>query len=385
MIYYPRFKYQYSIRNLFNALFFLIRYNINGKRKKLINLSDENIFFTNYGRTGIRVLLSSFNLRKDAKIGVQVFTCQSVMEAIRRAGFEIIFIDINDDFHLDLEDLKNKRYLIDLLIISHTFGKPENVSSIKEICLGIPVIEDCAHSFGSNVNGIMTGSFFDASVFTFGYGKFPSIGKGGFILLNNQSLKKKFLGEYNNLGEESFTAEFVNCIKNYFFALAYQPLLYWTITLPVIKSLDKNFDFVSKFDYKESKGFVTNQFIYLKNYKNYLLQSTLQNRNVLQFFSLIDREVIEGKLIICNYYILPFLNDNRDLIIDEMKKRRIECSPHFSKAIQWAINYGYKLGYCPNAEIYVDRIFTVPIKFNYSRDEINYVAKCYNEVTSFLS
>ena len=92
----PRLNYSFFIKYFLYSIYSLFKI----KDVKNFNLSDlydlyntKNIYFTNQARTALRISLSSLNLDQKSKIGVQVYTCPTVFEAITRAGFELVFID----------------------------------------------------------------------------------------------------------------------------------------------------------------------------------------------------------------------------------------------------------------------------------------------------
>ena len=112
--------------------------------KESDNIFKRGINF-NTARTGLRLLLSSIS-NKPLKVGVQAFTCHTVFQAIKKSDHNSVFIDVNNDFQLCLVDLVAKIDDLDVLIITHTFGFPEQVEKIKEIAKNVIIIEDCAHS-----------------------------------------------------------------------------------------------------------------------------------------------------------------------------------------------------------------------------------------------
>ena len=91
----PRLNYGFSISDLGISLLSLIRSNFNVT--PLINLfKTEKIYFVNHARTGLRLLLNSLELPRNARIGIQILNCDSVFTAIVKAGYIPIFIDINE-------------------------------------------------------------------------------------------------------------------------------------------------------------------------------------------------------------------------------------------------------------------------------------------------
>lgn len=185
---YPRLNYHLkisSLTSLINPFNFKIRDSIN-----LYSIfPDSKIFTLNNARSGLQIILKHF---KGNVVGIQPFTCPTVLEAIESAGCIIHFIDINKNFTLDIESLKKECSKIDILIITHTFGYAVNIEELKPYLKNKILIEDCAHSFLSKKGAKLTGTFSDFSIFSFGFGKFPNAISGGFILCNNTEFEKKY-------------------------------------------------------------------------------------------------------------------------------------------------------------------------------------------------
>ena len=188
----PRFSFTLHLWMYFRFLF------SNSLNKVTLFKNRGKIYFTNYARASLYLLLKSIS-SKQLIVGVQAFTCHSVFKAIKKYGHKSIFIDLDNNFKLDIKDLKKKINKIDVLIITHTFGYPENINEIKKISKDIIIIEDCSHSFLSKINNKYTGTFGDASIFSLGLAKFPSIGFGGFALINNIKKFPNFISIYSNL------------------------------------------------------------------------------------------------------------------------------------------------------------------------------------------
>ena len=107
----------------------IISFNLLLKKSYSDNSSYLDTYYLNHARTGLRIALSALGLPIGSKIGVAAYNCYTVMNAIIEAGYEIVFIDIDDNFHLDLNDLQHKKAKIDALIVTHFFGLPENIKA----------------------------------------------------------------------------------------------------------------------------------------------------------------------------------------------------------------------------------------------------------------
>jgi dTDP-4-amino-4,6-dideoxygalactose transaminase len=78
-----------------------------------------------------------------------------------------------------------------IILLSHIGGivNPDMIQ-IAELCKkeNIVLIEDCAHSFGATLNGLHSGLFGDAGVYSFYSTKAIPAGEGGVIITNNEEI-----------------------------------------------------------------------------------------------------------------------------------------------------------------------------------------------------
>ena len=105
----------------------------------------QNEFLVNYARTGITTALQALHLSNGSGIGVMVYNCNSVMSAVEKAEHKCVFIDVTDEFKIDLRDLQKKRNDIKALVVTNLYGIRNDIDEVKKIIKEIPIIEDCAH------------------------------------------------------------------------------------------------------------------------------------------------------------------------------------------------------------------------------------------------
>ncbi len=209
----PRQNFKYSVRDVKVALQGLL-YPESDDIKIEEYFGNKKIFFLDHARTGLRLVLNSLDLPRNARIGVQILNCHTVFNAIVKAGYKPVFIDINDDLTISITDLAKEINEIDALIVTHLFGVPAAIDKIIPLMNDKPVIEDCAHSFLSRRAGRLTGTFGDAAIFSMGKGKFPSIGSGGFVVINNSSIISRFDESFLMLPENNLYSELKNIAES---------------------------------------------------------------------------------------------------------------------------------------------------------------------------
>ncbi|MEI8273210.1 MAG: DegT/DnrJ/EryC1/StrS family aminotransferase [Paludibacter sp.] len=340
--------------------------------------SETNIFYFNHARTGLRLALSSLNLAKGSKIAVMVYNCYTVMNAVKTAGFEIEFIDIKDDFSIDIEDLKKKRTNFSAIIVTHLFGIPNDIDIIKATCPGLPIIEDCAHAFLSSIHGNKSGSTGDLAVFSMGLGKFPSIGPGGYLVVNNSIYQDKIKELTANLDKPSMKTEFATILKSLTLGILHNPLIYKYISKPVLKERNNEVDDEIKYDNHESHILKSSLGLFFARKRNFQFQLDRQKQHRESIITALNESKTqirpcESAVYEPNGFMIPFLVENRSDYINRFQKNHIEIGSHFSKSIQWAFNFGYTDGYCANAEKISTKMLVCPCHYNLKQKHIKLI------------
>ena len=79
------------------------------------------------------------------------------------------------------------------IIVTHLFGNPCDMNPILELAArkGLPVIEDCAQSFGAAYAGRNTGTLGTLGTFSLQQGKHITTGEGGIVVTNDDALARR--------------------------------------------------------------------------------------------------------------------------------------------------------------------------------------------------
>ena len=121
-------------------------------------------------------------------------TCSVMVNAVFRVGATPIFADIdrNTFGSSKIEIEKKISPSTKMIVAQHSFGIPCDIVPILELARskGIFLLEDCAISFGSKINGVQIGNLGDASLFSIDHSKPLNACIGGLIYTNNISLFK---------------------------------------------------------------------------------------------------------------------------------------------------------------------------------------------------
>lgn len=158
-------------------------------------LQTKHAFAFESGRTGLYAILSTLGLRSDDEVLLQAYTCVAVPNAVRWAGAQPVYVDVDDaTFNMLPDDLELKiTPKSRALIIQHTFGNPADLRRLLAVAKrhGLFVIEDCAHALGGEYAGQRLGTFGDAAFFSFGRDKVISGVFGGLATTNRDDTAER--------------------------------------------------------------------------------------------------------------------------------------------------------------------------------------------------
>jgi perosamine synthetase len=165
---------------------------------------------TTNGTVALHLALLVAGVKPGDLVITQPLTFAATANAIKHAGADPVFIDVDKDtmglspdavaiwFNENCvtnetgtyNKLTNQR--IAACVPMHTFGFPLRIQELTALCkqYNIPLVEDAAESLGSYVGKQHTGTFGDIGIFSFNGNKTITSGGGGAIITNNEQLGK---------------------------------------------------------------------------------------------------------------------------------------------------------------------------------------------------
>tara|TARA_B100000886_G_C20427012_1_gene494754 strand:- start:647 stop:1699 length:1053 start_codon:yes stop_codon:yes gene_type:complete len=223
------------------------------------------IFKTYQGRSSLYLAFKAIANKNKKLIITQAFTCVAVPEAIIAAGFQPFWVDIElETFSImdkKLEEILKENFEdVAALLIQHTYGlRPKNYKKIKFLCklYNVPIIEDRCHcNFLKDYLDILGNNTKEkiAYCYSFENAKPITLGRGGILLINNETKKEiKLINSINN----SFKGQnFLQSVLHISIAINYNLFssgpLYWPL-LKIYRKfarlgvLPSNFQFNSEF------------------------------------------------------------------------------------------------------------------------------------------
>ena len=174
--------------------------------EKILDGSWDDIFppipstyFFNSGCSALRFFLQLYG--KGKKVGIQVFTCSTVLDAIREENDEAVFLDVDTSYYTSTyEYVESKIHLIDILILSHLFGIPNpDYIAIKDLCKerGVVMIDDLCQTYHAKIGGAYLEDLSDNYFYSFFYDKPISSLNGGMLKLSGDT-------DFLNLADDKY-------------------------------------------------------------------------------------------------------------------------------------------------------------------------------------
>lgn len=381
----PRNNWDYKWKALFSAF-------ASAGRKSMPAPNTEMIFqqrpvWTTSGRASLYTILKSLELPAGAKVGVPLFCCSVVFNAICQAGLTPCFIDSGaDDYNLSVEDLRKKRADLAALVVVHMFGNPCDMDAVTEIAGDMPVIEDCAQSLFSTYKGKLVGSLSTASFFSFRCGKYISAGEGSAIFCRDPELQKKIEQTANSFDDWPASQKLLDALSTFVKATLYNRPWYGLLGYPVGMRLDKKLNLTAKDGFETEKIASTHLALIDARMAHFQEQVAIQREHAhilleavkpLNFSLPVERG--NGSTGNWFQFALQFQSTRqRDAMADYLFRQGIDTSKYLDDIVEDAgSHYGYK-GDCPNAERLSKTVLLVPIHYTLRARDIETIARSIN-------
>jgi perosamine synthetase len=387
----PRNNWDYGFEALVRALA-----SVCNNAAEAPNTKDhfqQNAIWTNSGRTSLYAILESLDLPAGAKVGVPLFCCSVVFNAICQAGLSPRFLDSNlNDYNLSAEDLRKKRFDLAAVVAVHMFGNPCDMDAILAVADTMPVIEDCAQSIFSTYKGKQTGLLSTASFFSFRCGKYISAGQGSAIFCREPELQRRVERTVNSFESWSSPKMLIHSLLTFVKATLYKRPWYGLIGYPIGMRLDRRLNLTAKDGFAPGKIASTHLALIDARIARFQEKINVQRNHARMLrgavapgnFSLPS----EGSGCSSNWYqfALGFQNTSqRDVMAGYLLSQGIDTAKYLdSIADEARLKYGYD-GDCPNAELLSKTVLLVPIHYTLRASDIEHIARSINEGSQVIS
>jgi perosamine synthetase len=358
----------------------------------VMEIFRQDPIWTNTGRTSLYAILKAIELPAGARVGVPLFCCSVVFNAICQAGLTPCFIDSNmEDCNISTDDLRTKRSRLTAVVTVHMFGHPCEMDAVLDIAGTIPVIEDCAQSIYSTYKGKQTGTLSTASFFSFRCGKYISAGEGSAIFCRDPDLQSKVAEVVSSFESPSALGMLKDSLSTFVKATLYNRPWYGLVGYPVGIRLDKKLNLTAKDGFATGRIALTHLHLVEERIASFEEKINIQREHA----QILLRLIKPGPFVLpttnndcsSNWYqfALRFQNTaQRDAMAAHLLSQGIDTAKYLDTIVEEArIHYGYEAD-CPNAELLSKTILLVPIHYNLKTSDIEHIANSINEGSKII-
>lgn len=330
---------------------------------------------TNSCTAALHLALDAIGIKPGDEVITTPLTFAATANVITHMGAKPIFVDIERDTLNINPDLIEKAITSKTKAIMpvHLAGLPCKMDKIKLLAKkhGLAVIGDCAHAIESKYKNTKVGQWADISCYSFYPTKNITAIEGGMAITNNKKwndiMRIKRLHGISKDAWKRYSKSGSNCYEVLHNGYKYNMNdVGAALGLNQLKRVEKNW---------QKRDILWKKYIHiLKNEKN---------------IKIISSEEKSGEKHAHHLFIILLNIDNikipRGKIIDRLKKKGIGSGIHFlALHLQpyYKNKYNFKKGDFPEAEYASDRILSLPLDINLSKEHIDYIGKSLKKIIS---
>lgn len=292
----------------------------------------------------------------------------------RYVGATPVFADIDmETYNISPDAIEAKISDKTKAVVAVDFtGQAVELDRIKKLChdKGVVLIEDGAHSIGTLYNGQAVGSIADMTTFSFHPVKTVTGGEGGAILTNNEEYYQKLLlfrahGITRNPAlmsketEGDWYYQQIDLGYNYRMTDIQAALICSQLDkLPAFK--ERRSQIVKMYD----EAFV--------DVPEIVVQKEIAESDTCRHLYIVQLD-------------LDKLNATRKEVFDALKAENVCCNVHYIPVYYFPYyeQLGYKKGLCPNAERLYERMFSIPLYYSMTDEDVASVVKAIKKVVEY--
>lgn len=305
-------------------------------------------YLLNHARSGIILALRAA-LPKGGRVGVVAYNCHTVVNAVEQSGCTPVFVDVTEDLHIDIQHLSKLQ--LDALVLTNLFGIHNDITAVRQAIGSVTIIVDNAHGYGLPTEG-------DFTVYSINQGKFPALGEGGILHVNNPAYAQHIQTQYASLKDYSIVQETKLYITMLLKALMHTPWIYRTFTLPMKQkrsSVACRSEVVLK---RMAKGVSRMYQRALPTIPQEIAQQQHNAQTIADY--LLDQKWVQRAWWGENAFMLIAQTEDPEELKNYLMQHGVESATHFARAIEWATEFGYTPGKCPIAEQLTKKLVMIP-------------------------
>jgi dTDP-4-amino-4,6-dideoxygalactose transaminase len=303
----------------------------------------------NSGTDAIKLSLKTLGVKNNDEVITAANTFVATVGAITEIGAVPVFVDCDDTFCMNVDQLEKKISKKTKAIVPvHFTGYMTNMPKLIKIAkkYRIPIVEDACQSILASINNKKAGTWGDFGAFSLHPLKNINVwSDGGIITTNNKNHyeKLKLLRNHGLIDRDTVKISGYNSRLDTFQAVVGNWLL------PQAKII--------------ANTRIKNANYYDKHFSK-IPEITIPPR------------IKKNKIV---YHLYVVFAKNRDKLLKYCLKKGIEAKIHYPKPMylqECVKNLNYKKGNFPVTDLHTKKIITFPCDQHLSKKEMNYVIKC---------
>jgi len=318
----------------------------------------------NSGTSALHLAVKALGIGPGDEVIVTPFSFVASANCVLFEGSTPVFVDVEPEtFNIDPKKVEEKITRKTKAIIPvDVFGRPSDKEAISRIAKkhNLKVIEDSAEALGAAYKGKKVGNFSDCAIFAFYPNKQMTTGEGGILVTNNKKIYDLCVSLRNQgrgIGGEWH--EYIRLGYNY--RITDIQCALGISQLKKIKAiLDKRGKVAAEYAKRLGK---------IKGIK-------------VPFDSTKDLKVSWF------VYVIQVDANNKELFMQELKKRGVECSAYFQPIHLMKFykeKFGFKQGDFPVCESIAKTTIALPFYTSMRTEDIDYVCRQVAEVQDYLA
>ena len=309
--------------------------------------------------SALHLSIKLLNLKPGDKVLTTPITFVSTNHVILYERLEPIFCDVEKltgNMDVSMAEDAIKKFNIKAIIVVHNGGYPVDLESFNYLSkkYNIPIIEDCAHAFGSKYNDKKIGDSDNLCAWSFQAVKNLCTGDGGGISTNNENYYKK-INTLRWLGIDRDTITRSSGGYNWKYDVPELGFKYHmcdiqaTIGLVQLKHIDE--------DNKRRKQIAN---FYYSKIKNEILPNYESNRE-------------------SSFWFAPIFVEDQLNVYNKLVNSKIFPSVHFLSNLNYKMYKDFpKINNCENAKWYESHVLSLPLHLYLSDEDLDHIVNTFN-------
>lgn len=326
-----------------------------------------NAHFLNSATVGLHLAVEILKKENGWENGDEIITTPitfvSTNHAILYEGLTARFADVDEYLCLDPEDVERKINEKTRAVIFVGYGgRVGKLDKIIEICKNhnLKLILDAAHMAGTRVNGVFPGTFggVDVAVYSYQAVKNLPTADSGMICFKN-----------DNYDAICRRLTWLGINKDTYARTSNQGSYKWKYDVDYLGYKDHGNSIMA--------GIALVQLRYLDE----------DNAYRRELAALYDEQFKDNKNIHiinapykeeCSYHIYEIEVEDRDGLLNALAEKEIYAGVHYRDNTEYSL-YAYDNGKCPNAHRVSQRILTLPLHLELTKEDVKFIADVVNE------